>query len=134
MWLGVHVAEKILSTYFNEMVRMPYGNSGYDFICGQGYKIDTKSSCLHCYENDPPHWKFYPSRNTIADYFLCIAFNENRVNLKPLHVWLIPGHVVNSKLCFSIYDNKKSLDKYQIYEKSLDSAITCCQRMKLGEI
>ena len=134
VWLGVYIAEKILSEYFDVMIKMPYGNSGYDFICGKGYKIDVKSSCLHHYKNDPPHWSFYPAKNVIADYFLCISFNEDRLNLEPLHIWLIPGYVVNSKHCFSIYNNKKSFDKYSEYEKPLNNVISCCQQMKKEKI
>lgn len=32
-YLGVYVAERILSYYFEDITRMPYGHIGYDFIC-----------------------------------------------------------------------------------------------------
>ena len=43
LFLGVHVAERVLSKVFKDVERMPMNNPGYDFICGGGYKIDVKS-------------------------------------------------------------------------------------------
>lgn len=42
-FLGVCVAEKVLDGYFDNLVRMPYGNVGYDYVCGKGFKIDVKT-------------------------------------------------------------------------------------------
>ena len=37
------IAERILPHIFeDEVTRMPYGNIGYDFLCGKGYKNDVK--------------------------------------------------------------------------------------------
>lgn len=133
VFLGVYVAERILSKYFKEIIRMPYGNKGYDYICNKGYKIDVKSSCLIIrgkFKNT--YWVFNSGNNTIADYFLCLGFN-NRDDLEPQHIWLIPGNVVNSKTCFNIPTTNKGLLKWSKYEKSLDKVVECCNALKNSE-
>jgi len=49
-FLGVHVAEQVLSQVFNNVEVMPHNNKGFDFICNRGKKIDVKSSC----KSQPP--------------------------------------------------------------------------------
>lgn len=44
-YLGIFIGEKVLSKVFKNVERMPINHSGYDFICGNGYKIDVKVSC-----------------------------------------------------------------------------------------
>ena len=73
-FLGVYISEAVLSTVFNSVVRAPYGNIGYDFVCGKGLKIDVKSSCFHKKINA---WSFCTKKNKIADYFICLAFSRN---------------------------------------------------------
>ena len=89
-FLGVHVAERVLEATFENVERMPYGNPGFDFICGAGYKIDVKSSCRRYQKNGSSSWAFGIDKNCDADYFLCIAF-DNREHLNPEHLWLIGG-------------------------------------------
>jgi hypothetical protein len=124
-YLGVYIAEKILEKFFDNTTRMPYGNPGYDYVCDKGYKIDVKSSCLR----NLHFWQFHIERNEMADYFLCLAFN-NREDLTPLHVWLIPGNIINDKTTISIINSCKSLNKWKQYERSLDRVIECCNTMK----
>ena len=123
--LGVHIAERALSQFFKAIKRMPYGNPGYDFKCGQDYMVDVKSAC----QGQRGSWHFIINRNTIADYFLCLAFDD-RDNLNPLHVWLIPGHAVNHLLCLGIYPGKRGLASWVKYEKGLDSVELCCSKMR----
>ena len=101
---------------------MPPKNRGFDFICSNGYKIDVKSSTLH--DN---RWGFYIRYNTIADYFLCLAF-DNRNDLNPQHLWLIPGYILNDKSGVSITES--TLDKWKKYEQPINDVITCCDTMK----
>ena len=70
---------------------MGIGNCGYDFICGDGYKIDVKSAATG---DKSGHWIFYTSKNKIPDYFIFIAF-DNRDDLNPTHLWIVPGNIVN---------------------------------------
>ena len=127
-YLGVVVAEKALSKFFDNITRMPYGNPGFDFLCGKGFKIDVKSSCL--LKGKYLHWKFHIEKNRIADYFLFLAFNEDRNNLEPQHVWLIPGDIVNIQFDVTISNKEKSLSKWSKYEKPLDKVIACCNQMR----
>jgi len=100
MFLGVHVAERVLSHAFKDVNVMPLNNQGYDFICNKGMKIDVKSSCLHRNRNTQ-YWNFHIRHNTTADFFLCLAF-DNREDLNPLHAWLIPGSKLNNLSIASI--------------------------------
>lgn len=124
-YLGVYVAERLLSKIFKNVERMPYGHPGYDFICGKGYKVDVKGGCLG--NNTPDRWLFKINKNQIADYFLCLAF-DNRYDLNPIHVWLIPCEVLNNKVCTSI--SKYQTDRWSEYEQPLDKVLKCCDTMK----
>ena len=126
-FLGVHVAERILSHLFKNVVRMPNNNPGYDFRCAKDYLIDVKSSCTQIMPSGTRRWVFGIKHNMIADYFLCMAF-DNRDDLNPLHLWLIPGKVLSDHRTVSISEN--TLGKWSEYEKPIDKAITCCNVMK----
>lgn len=129
-YLGVCIAERMLSHVFKNVERMPYGNKGFDFICGRGYKIDVKSSSRQSNHNHK--WHFNIKRNKIADYFLLIAFN-NREDLDPEHVWLIPGYTLNDKISTSISDGTISKwEEYELHDK-LDAVISCCDTLKGDE-
>ena len=130
-FLGVHVAERVLSKVFKDVKRMPMNNSGYDFICSNNYKIDVKSSCQRKGKNfnQSDRWTFIINKNKIADYFLCLAF-DNRTNLNPIYLWLIPGNVVNDKVAISITESR--LNKWNKYIKSIDEIINYCNIMKGG--
>lgn len=126
VFLGVVVAERLLSKVFKNVQRMPQGNPGYDFICGKGFKIDVKSTCLGNIRNN---WGFHIRRNQEAEYFLCLAF-DNRKDLNPKHIWLIPGRVLNHLTTASI--SKSTLDKWSEYELTdkLDDVLACCDTLK----
>lgn len=126
-FLGVHVTERVLSFVFDGVQRMPYGNTGFDFICGGGYKIDAKSACRFSSEKRADCWKFHINNNPTADYFLCLAFN-NRINLTPEHIWLIPAADINDHKTASI--SETALDKWSKYERPLDKMMACCNVMK----
>lgn len=126
-FLGVYVAERLLSRLFKNATRMPINNPGFDFRCGQGYMVDVKASCRHISPHGTVAWSFNIDRNDTADFFLCIAF-DNRCDLNPLHYWLIPGDVLSRLVCASI--SETTLAKWAKYEKPLDDAIACCNTMK----
>ena len=125
-YLGVTVAEKVLSKVFKNVQRMPMNNPGFDFICGRGYKIDVKSACKL---KDRNTWMFCINHNRIAGYFLVLAF-DNRDDLNPLHVWLIPGRAVNHLSILAI--SLSTIEKWSQYELigKLDKVIACCNIMK----
>ena len=130
-FLGVHVAEHVLSHVFNNVEWMPYGNPGFDFVCGSGYWIDAKSSCRRHHEKCSDDWMFNIKRNQIADYFLCLAF-DNRESLEPEHVWLIPGRIINDRVGVGI--SISTLEKWAEYELPIDRVVACCDVLKGGEL
>ena len=126
-YLGVHIAEQVLSKVFKDVQQMVYGNPGYDFICSNGYKIDVKSSCKHKRNNRSNIWTFSIKKNTISDYFLCLAF-DNRTDLNPLYIWLIPNSIVNDKMIISI--SESTINKWNKYKLNINKVINCCNTLK----
>lgn len=127
LFLGVCVAERLLSHLFKNVTCMPNNNPGFDFRCGKGYLVDVKSGCIRISSTGTIYWQFTIKRNTIADYFLCIAF-DNRRDLNPLHHWLIPGDVLSHLMNATI--SETTLAKWAEYEKPIDAAISCCDAIK----
>ncbi len=122
-YLGVHVAERILSHVFNDVTRMPLKNPSFDFICNKGKKIDVKSACLQNMKRCNPRWYFNIKQNTIADYFLCLAF-DNRLDLNPLYMWLLPGPEFNTILNASI--GITTINKWDKYALDINNVKICC--------
>lgn len=129
MFLGVDVAEHVLSKVFENVERMPYGHSGFDFICNRGKKIDVKSSCLRVRnsQNRSDRWEFNTKFNDIADYFLCIAF-DNREDLNPIFLWLIPGGMVQHLA--RIYISITTTNKWDQYQLNINDVIHVCNTIK----
>lgn len=130
------VAEKYLSKIFDNVTRMSYGNSGYDFICGKGFKIDVKSACIKlCSHSNSNTFSFRIRHNKIADYFLLLAF-DNRKSLNPKHIWLIKNNEIIREKKFNEYDTfcitmSKTNDfkKYELNDK-LEILINYCNTLK----
>jgi len=131
-YLGIHVAERVLSKFFGHIERMPPNNPGYDFVCGKGFKIDCKSACICFINHKYPTWKININKNELPDFFLCIGF-DNREDLTPLHVWLIPGADVNMFEGIGISNTEKSLAKWSKYERPLDKVLFCCEEIRNGD-
>lgn len=129
-FLGVHVAERVLAAVFENIERMPYGNKGFDFICGKGYAVDVKSACRTKHKQRSDRWVFRISKNNIADYFLLIAFDD-RTHLNPEHLWLIPGGILKNRVTTSI--STTAIDKWNEYEKQLDKVVCCCSNMRTNQ-
>jgi len=122
-YFGVYIVEGVLKQLFKNVVRMPYGNPGYDFLCSQDKKIDGKGSCLH----KDGRWSFNIRHNTIADYFCCVAF-DNRTDLNPMHIWLLPGDKFNHLVSVSICPN--TIHKWDEYKQDTNKVIACCDIIK----
>lgn len=129
-YLGIYVAEQVLSKFFDHMERTLPNTKGYDYICGKGYKIDVKSSCMLRPKNGNPLWGFHLYYNSIADWFLCLAF-DNRESLNPMHVWLLPGKKFSNKSGISITNTTRGLAKWAKYERPIDNVIACCEQMRV---
>ena len=134
LFLGCHVAERVLSHVFKDTQRMPIHNPGFDFICNKGHKIDSKASCLR--KNNT--YQFAINQNKIADYFLCIGF-DNRESLNPQYIWLIKGDemlwdnkMLNEHVSLVIPNTIKGLSKVSKYELTdkLKETIECCNTLK----
>ena len=128
-YLGIYIAEQVISQYFENVQRSPMGTPGYDIICKNGYKIDVKSSCITNKKNTPG-WVFNTRYNIIADYFVCLAFN-NRYDLSPIHIWIIPNSNLMYKSSITITNSEKILKKWSKYEKPIGKVIECCDLMKM---
>jgi len=133
IYLGIYVAENVLSKVFKNVEKMPNNNPGFDFICNKGYKIDVKSSVLLKGGKRDKNlgWSFAINKNKIADYFLLIGF-DNREDLNPLKLWLIPGNILNEQKGKHITNIEKVLLKWKQYElnNELEKVIICCNKFK----
>ena len=125
-FLGVYIAERVLSKVFNDVETMPYGYSGYDFICNKGKKIVVKAGCI---KKDGRHtgWEFTINKNMKADYFLLMGFN-NREDLNPIKMWMIPGNILNHLTHTSI--GNRTMSKWEEYEMDITKTYECCEQMK----
>ena len=122
-YLGVHIAERVLSHVFKDVRVMPNCNQGYDFICNKGMKIDVKSSCQTGGIRWECGWSFNIRHNTIADHFLCLAF-DNREDLNPMHAWLLPGGKFNHLMRTSI--SPSTIHKWDAYMLDISRVSECC--------
>ena len=126
-FLGVHVAERVLAKVFKDVKQMPNGNKGFDFVCNKGKKIDVKSACTRTHDRQSDKWDFHIGKNKIADYFLCLAF-DNREDLNPLYIWLIPAHQVNHLVSASI--SESTLSRWDEYKLDINKVTACCNSIK----
>lgn len=120
-YLGIAIAETILSHEFPGFKRMPYGNPGYDYDCPQGFKIDVKSACIHLSRYGIPKWSFQLKKNKVPHFYIFAAF-DNRTDLNLLHIWLIPGSLINTKTGIAILNTPEGLAKWSQYERSTTTA------------
>lgn len=117
------IAEIILSNIYSDVRVMPYGNHGFDVICNRDFRIDIKSSATG-YKG---YWSFNIKKNQTAGYFLCLAFESREDLHNPIHLWMIPGHIVNHLSALQI--SKSTLYKWQQYELSLYKLAACCDNL-----
>lgn len=136
---------------FENTKRMPFGNKGYDFVCGKGFKIDVKCSTMYDIKTVrkirnkevityKKGWKFNIRRNKTADYFLCIAIDD-RDNLNVIYIWLIKGDEIlvghrltkkfNDRMNFSIFcETADAYKYYEIDKDRIEDARLCCSKFK----
>jgi hypothetical protein len=129
-YFGICIAEKLLEKAFKNAQRAKFGNKGYDFICGKGYKVDSKISVFRKIDNHKKPgmgWIFSIKYNKTAEWFACFAF-DNRTSLTPLYFWLIPGKDINN--VYKIAIRLSTLHKWAKYEQPLDKIELACSTMK----
>lgn len=126
-YLGIVIGERLIKHLFKDVEVMPYGNPKFDFICNKGKKIDVKTRCIALEKRKYPHWKFYINHNTIADFFILVAF-DNRTDLNPLHLWMIPGKEINNQKNARI--SPPTIHKWDEWKIDINDAQICCTEMK----
>ena len=126
LYLGVVIAERLVRHLFNDVEVMPYGNTGFDIICNKGKKIDVKSATVTL-DRSHSHWLFNTNYNTIADFFILVAF-DNLTDLNPLHLWMIPGHIFNKQGSAQI--RSSTIHKWDKWKRDINDAQLCCNEMK----
>lgn len=88
-YFGIHIAERYISSLFEDPIRMPLKNPGFDWICKNGKKIQNKARCLiFDIRNNSVGWSFKIDCNDNTDYFILSGWN-NRDDLEPMYIWLI---------------------------------------------
>lgn len=130
-YLGVYVTERAILPLLPNAKRMPMHHPKYDYLCSKGYKVDIKSGVAHQEARGNLRWKFKIAKNKVADYFLCVAYN-NREDLKIAKIWLFPGHFVNNQTMISI--TTETIDKWKQYEIDSYDVSQCVDKIKsIGE-
>ena len=127
LYLGIVIGERLCRHIFKNVEVMPRNNTGFDIICGKGFKIDVKTACITLDDNKHPKWSFFINHNTTADYFILVAFN-NLIDLNPLHLWMIPGKEINRRSGISI--RPSTLHKWDKWKRDIDDAQLCCAELK----
>jgi len=133
LYLGYFISETVLSREFKNVKRMPVTHPGYDFECNRHFKIDAKSSCLVNASRGGSYWQFTIKCNKVPHFYLLIAW-DNRDNLNPIHIWLIPAALINMKKIIYIGNTEKSLAKWKKYERPLTNVLSCCKTMRAKKL
>ncbi len=94
-YTGLYIAEAVLSKAFSVMEKA-HPHAPYDFICGKGYKVDSKCSLLLPHNGKKASlWRFHINKNDVPDAFCLIALQNtpDTITDSPqiAYVWLIPG-------------------------------------------
>lgn len=137
-YFGIYIAENYIIRTFEDAINMPPNNPGFDLLCKNGLKIQTKARCIG-YHNccDSPNFEFLIKCNNIVDWFILSAW-DSRDSLVPLHVWAFHKNdiVRRRRFCefvsFTITNRPeylKELEKYEITDK-LDKLKEICNRDK----
>lgn len=141
--IGLFIAEAVLNKAFKVMVKA-YPKAPYDFVCGQGFKVDSK--CATLAKNNGKvgqQWSFHIRRNKVPDAFCLIAL-DNLPGVKPedanpVHVWLIrgdaiiDGRLLNDRMSLGI--TPRTIARLEPYRR-MDMEgriIKCCSKLKEKE-
>ena len=125
-YLGIVIGERLCRHLFKDVKVMPHGNPGFDIICNKGKMIDVKTSAT-LLDRGNPRWKFHIENNKIADFFICVAF-DNRTDLNPLYMWMIPGSEINHLSAASIH--LSTIHKWDKWKIDINDAKLCCNELK----
>lgn len=127
-YLGIVIGERLCRHLFKDVEVMTYGFPDYDIICNKGKKIDVKTACIALAKNSKnPHFQFRIKQNKIADFFICVAF-DNVEDLNPIHMWMIPGNEINHKKNHAI--RLSTIHKWNKWKRDIKDAQLCFTEMK----
>lgn len=137
-YFGIYIAEKYIIQTFEEPIPMPPNNPGFDWLCKNGLKIQSKARCIG-YRSccDSSIFEFLIKRNSIADWFILSAW-DNRDSLVPLHIWafhkndIVRGRKFCEFVSLSITNKPeylKEFEKYEVTDK-LEKLKEICDRDK----
>ena len=129
-YLGIVIGERLCKHLFKDVEIMPYGFPGHDIICNKGKKINIKTACVTLDNNKHSKWSFFINYNTIVDFFILIAF-DNRTDLNPLHLWMIPGSELNHQTSAQI--RPSTIHKWDKWKRDINDAQLCCTELKSNE-
>ncbi|MCK4668298.1 hypothetical protein KAU33_16215 [Candidatus Dependentiae bacterium] len=127
-YLGIVIAERLCRHLFKNVQVMPNNHSGFDIICNKGKLIDVKSAITTLSRGKYPQWAFTINYNKTADFFILVAF-DNRKDLNPLHLWMIPGKEINNNSGKSI--RPSTIHKWDKWERSIEEVQMCCADLRL---
>ena len=127
-YLGVVIGERLCRYLFKDVEMMPYGFPDYDMICNKGKKINVKAACITLNHGKNPCWKFQINHNKVPDHFILVAF-DNRTDLNPLHMWMIPGKEINDHKT-SISISPSTIDKWDKWKRDINDAQLCCAEIR----
>lgn len=125
LWFGEFISQNYVMKTFEDSIKIPSNNPGFDWICKKGQKIDHKGACLKYYPWQSPHWSFHIRHNKISDYFILSAWDD-KDNLNPLHVWMFHKNdkVRGRKFCeFEEFvvtntpEKLKELEKWEVTDR-----------------
>lgn len=140
-WFGEYISQNYVMKTFEDPIKMPYGNPGFDWICKRGERIDHKGSCLICGNYGSPHWFFNIMYNNMSDWFILSAW-DNRDSLSPMHVWMFHKNdmVRGRRFCefegFQVTNTPeklKELEKWEVTER-LDKLKELCHKNRYDRI
>lgn len=121
-YFGINIAENYVSNTFEDPIRMPNDNPGFDWVCKKGYKIQHKARCL-TYREKRIYWAFDIKYNNIADYFMFSGW-DSRSNLEPMYVLMfhkndiVRGDVFWRRENINITNRQNYLIEFRKYELS----------------
>ncbi len=135
-YFGVYIGENYVSKLFHDILKMPYGNPGFDWVCNKEKRIDHKASCL-LHRDNRHYFEFTIRYNNIADYFILSAWDD-RDSLNPLYVWIFhKNDIIREKKFWQretlIITNRPEyiakFEKYEITDK-LEKLKELCKELK----
>lgn len=85
-WFGEFIAENYVMKTFEDYIKAPPNNPGFDWTCNKGQKVQHKARCLEI-ACTTFGWGFPIRRNNVPDYFILSAWKD-RQSLTPMFVWI----------------------------------------------